>query len=349
MNSTAIEVSVVIPVWNEARHLQQTLKTIVGFIRQSTSFFELIVVDDGSTDETWDELLAICAEIPQLEGIRLSRNFGKERALCAGLENARGQAVIIMDGDLQHPPELISRMIEYWRSNEVEIIECVKKTRGQESFSYRMSTKLFYGLLHNLTRYDLHGACDYKLLDRKVVEAWANMPERITFFRGMTAWLGFSRVQIEFDVPPRIDGKTNWELTTLVRLALHAVVTFTSWPLRFVTIMGLIFFVGAIILGIQTLYMKLAGIAVTGFTTVILLLLGMNSMIMLSIGILGEYIAAIYDEVKGRPRYIVSQKASDVRSNDNSRSLTSLTKGEKDERTESSSIRRYFGTKRVDF
>ncbi|MBX4264070.1 glycosyltransferase family 2 protein [Clostridium estertheticum] len=317
MSQEVIEVSVVIPVWNEAQHLHQTLKTIEKFIKQSTKSFELIIVDDGSTDETWVELMAVCFEIPQVEGIRLSRNFGKERALCAGLEHAKGQAVIIMDGDLQHPPELIPQMIEYWRSNIAKIVECVKKTRGKESFGYGMSAKLFYWLLQKLTRYDLHGASDYKLLDRQVVEAWAIMPERITFFRGMTAWLGFSRVQIEFDVAPRIEGTTSWKFTTLVRLALHAVVTFTSWPLSFVFIIGMMFFVGSVILGIQTLYMKLMGVAVTGFTTVILLLLSMNSMIMLGIGILGEYIAAIYDEVKGRPRYIVSQKTQNIRSDEN--------------------------------
>ncbi|MBU3101533.1 MULTISPECIES: glycosyltransferase family 2 protein [Clostridium] len=317
MNQAVIEVSVVIPVWNEAQHLQQTLKTIAGFIWQSTKSFELIIVDDGSTDETWAELMVVCSEIPQVEGIRLSRNFGKERALCAGLEHAQGQAVIIMDGDLQHPPELIPQMIDYWRSNTAKIIECVKKRRGKESFGYGMGAKLFYWLIQKLTRYDLHGASDYKLLDRQVVEAWAIMPERITFFRGMTAWLGFSRVQIEFDVAPRIEGTTSWKFTTLVRLALHAVVTFTSWPLSFVSIIGMMFFVGSVILGIQTLYMKLMGVAVTGFTTVILLLLSMNSMIMLGIGILGEYIAAIYDEVKGRPRYIVSQKTRNVRSDEN--------------------------------
>ncbi|MCB2354966.1 glycosyltransferase family 2 protein [Clostridium estertheticum] len=317
MNQAVIEVSVVIPVWNEAQHLHQTLKTIAGFIRKSTKSFELIIVDDGSTDETWAELMAVCFEIPQVEGIRLSRNFGKERALCAGLEHAKGQAVIIMDGDLQHPPELIPQMIDYWRSNTAKIVECVKKRRGKESLGYGMGAKLFYWLLQKLTRYDLHGASDYKLLDRQVVEAWVNMPERITFFRGMTAWLGFSRVQIEFDVAPRIEGTTSWKFTTLVRLALHAVVTFTSWPLSFVFIIGMMFFVGSVILGIQTLYMKLMGGAVTGFTTVILLLLSMNSMIMLGIGILGEYIAAIYDEVKGRPRYIVSQKTQNVRSDEN--------------------------------
>ncbi|AEG60753.1 glycosyltransferase family 2 protein [Desulforamulus ruminis] len=307
MNTPLIEISVVIPMKNEARHLHHTIKTIAGFIAQSTPSYELIVIDDGSEDETWKELLTLRFAIPQLEGIRLSRNFGKERAICSGLEHARGQAVIIMDGDLQHPPELISQMIDAWRSRSVKIVECVKRTRTKEPFSYKLGTRLFYGILHKFTRYDLHGASDFKLLDRQVVEAWLTLPERITFFRGMTAWLGFSRLQIEFDVPPRIEGRTQWQSAMLFKLALSAVVSFTSWPLRFVTFVGVFSFVGAIILGIQTLYMKLAGVASTGFTTVILLLLGMNSIIMLSLGIIGEYIAAIYDEVKSRPRYLISE------------------------------------------
>lgn len=309
MRAAKVEITVVIPVSNEARHIRRTLGIIAGFVRQATRSFELLAVDDGSTDETWQELAAARLEIPQLEGIRLSRNFGKEGALCAGLENARGQAIIVMDGDLQHPPRLIPEMIDRWRTEGFKIVECVKSSRMKESMGHWLGAKLFYGLLHLLTRYDFHGASDFKLLDRQVVEAWARLPERITFFRGMTAWLGFSRTQIEFSVDPRVEGKTGWSFTALVRLALQAVVAFTSWPLRLVTIIGLLFLAGAVILGIQTIYMKLAGNAVTGFTTVILLLLGMNSMIMLGIGILGEYIAAIYDEVKGRPRYIASYES----------------------------------------
>jgi glycosyltransferase involved in cell wall biosynthesis len=245
-----------------------------------------------------------------LEGIRLSRNFGKERALCAGLEQVRGQAVIIMDGDLQHPPELIPEMIYQWQAKGARIVEGVKKSRGEESKGYRFGTRLFYGLIRMLTKYDLSKASDFKLLDRQVVEYWVKMPERNTFFRGMTAWLGFPRVALEFDVAPRAEGQTSWRLAALVKLALNAVVSFTSWPLRLVTIGGVILLAIAVVLGIQTLYMKFAGMAVAGFSTVILLLLGMNSMIMLGIGIVGEYIAAIYDEVKGRPRYVVNQKVS---------------------------------------
>lgn len=310
MRSTSVEISVIVPVWNEAKHLRKSLRTIADYARQATDSFEMIVVDDGSTDDTWSEIITAFTEIPQLEGIRLSRNFGKERALCAGLEQARGQAVIIIDGDLQHPPELIPEMIYQWQVNGAKIVEGVKKSRGEESKSYWLGTRLFYGLIRLLTRYNLSQASDFKLLDRQVVECWVRMRERNTFFRGMIAWLGFPTVTLEFDVAPRAEGQTNWRLAALAKLALNAVVSFTSWPLRLVTIGGMILFAVAIVLAIQTLYMKLAGVAEAGFSTVILLLLGMNSMIMLSIGIVGEYIAAIYNEVKGRPRYVINQKVS---------------------------------------
>ncbi|MFD1677497.1 glycosyltransferase family 2 protein [Alicyclobacillus fodiniaquatilis] len=310
MSLGAVEISVVIPVMNEAQHIRNTLALIAAFVSQSSSSFEVIVIDDGSTDGTWDALCLAASDLPQVYGIRLSRNFGKERALCAGIEHAKGKAVLVMDADLQHPPELISKMIDQWRNDGVQVVEAVKRTRGRESLGYRVGTKMFYGLIHRLTRYDLNGASDFKLLDRKVVDAWLNMPERATFFRGMTAWLGFTKKELEFDVAPRTSGTSKWHFISLVRLALNAVVSFTSWPLRLVTLIGILFFLGAVILGIQTLYMKLSGSAVTGFTTVILLLLGMNSVIMLSIGILGEYIAAIYDEVKGRPRYVVRENTS---------------------------------------
>ncbi len=308
MNSKQIEISLVIPIKNEALHLRKTLSVIIGCVKMATPDFEVIVIDDGSNDSTWEEILAVKEEIPEIEGIRLSRNFGKERAICSGLEHAQGQAVIVMDGDLQHPPELIPQMVAAWRRGDAQVVECVKKGRPEEPASYRLAAKLFYRSLRKFANVDLRGASDYKLLDRQVVEAWSKLPERITFFRGMTAWLGFSRTQIEFEVAPRVAGETRWGTATLFRLALNAMVSFTSWPLRLITLIGIVSFMGAGVLGVQTLYMKAAGIAVTGFTTVILLLLSMNSMIMLAIGILGEYIAAIYDEVKGRPRYLIREK-----------------------------------------
>jgi polyisoprenyl-phosphate glycosyltransferase len=299
------KISLVIPVYNEGSHIVYSLKQIIKEIKKVTNNFEIIVVDDGSLDKTWMELLDNLFFLPNLFVIKLSRNFGKESALVAGLEQATGDAVIVMDADLQHPPSLIPEMINIWKNEDVGIIECIKRERGEESLRYRLSAKFFYWLLEKFTGYDLKGASDYKLLDKKVLNAWKKLPEKDTFFRGMTAWLGFKKIQFGFDVSPRIDGKPKWGFTNLVRLALNAVVSFSSLPLRFVSMVGILFFFAAFILGIHTLYQKINGNALTGFTTVILLQLIIGSVFMISLGIFGEYISAIYKEVKGRPRYII--------------------------------------------
>jgi glycosyltransferase involved in cell wall biosynthesis len=304
------ELSVVIPVYNESVHIADSLATIESYVREVTKNYEMIVIDDGSADDTWFKLTEAAKIIPNLYIIKLSRNFGKEYALCAGLENATGRAVIIMDADMQHPPSLIPQMVRTWREEKVGIVECVKRERGQESTRNRVGARLFYGLMKTLTGYNLRGASDFKLIDQQVVQAWTQMPEKSTFFRGMTAWLGFKRVQLEFDVSPRAGGDTKWCFVRLTRLALNVVVSFTSLPLRFVSIAGMVLFLASIIIGIQTLYHKFIGTAVTGFTTVILLQLIIGSVMMISIGIIGEYIAAIYNEVKGRPRYVIEETAT---------------------------------------
>jgi glycosyltransferase involved in cell wall biosynthesis len=303
------ELSVVIPVYNESVHIANSLATIESYVREVTESYEMIVVDDGSADDTWPRLTELAKIIPNLYVIKLSRNFGKEYALCAGLENATGRAVIIMDADMQHPPSLIPQMVQTWREEKVGIVECIKRERGQESTRNRLGASLFYGLMKTLTGYNLRGASDFKLIDQQVVQAWTQMPEKSTFFRGMTAWLGFKRVQLEFDVSPRAGGDSKWCFVGLTRLALNVVVSFTSLPLRFVSIAGIVLFLVSIIIGAQTLYHKLIGTAVTGFTTVILLQLIIGSVMMISIGIIGEYIAAIYNEVKGRPRYVIEKTA----------------------------------------
>ncbi|WHY76789.1 glycosyltransferase family 2 protein [Neobacillus sp. WH10] len=298
-------ITLVIPVYNEGSHIIHSLKVIENEIRNVTQKYEIIIVDDGSTDNTWMEISNHLNSLPNLFIIRLSRNFGKESALVAGLEHAAGEAVIIMDADLQHPPSLIPKMINIWKEDEVGIVECVKRERGKEKLRYRLGANFFYWILKRFTGYNLKGASDYKLLDKKVLEAWKKMPEKDTFFRGMTAWLGFKKIKCEFDVSPRIDGEPKWGFTKLIKLALNAVVSFSSLPLRFVSIVGLLFFIAAIFLGIQTLYQKINGNALTGFTTVILLQLIIGSVFMISLGVFGEYLSAIYKEVKGRPRYLI--------------------------------------------
>ena len=299
-------ISLVVPLYNEARLLRGFLSEVNGELAKTGCRYELVAVDDGSNDETWQILGEEASKVHQLRALRLSRNFGKELALCAGLEKARGDAVIVMDGDGQHPPMLLPEMVRLWRTSGADVVEAVKAKRGPESFSNRTGALLFYAVLNKLAGVNLKGVSDFKLMNRRVVEAWLQMQERNVFFRGMTAWLGFTRVQVPFEVPGRSAGRSGWSFPTRLKLALTGISAFSSLPLQFVTITGLLFFVFSILFGIYTLVLQLAGRSVSGFATVILLLLIIGSLLMLSLGIIGEYLARIYEEVKGRPRYVVA-------------------------------------------
>lgn len=300
-------VSVVIPLYREGAHLPVTMPEIMAVLRSLGVSYEVVLVDDGSPDDTWQAILRLRVLFPQVRGLRLSRNYGKEAALAAGLEQVRGSAVVVMDGDLQHPPGLIPQMLKCWRDG-AEVVEAVKQHRGQESVFSRIRAQLFYSIFTRLTGFDLRGASDYKLMDRRVLEAWCKMRERNVFFRGMSAWLGFRRVQIPFEVNERAGGRSNWSVLQLSRLALTAVASFSSAPLYLMILIGLSFAVFALMLGFQTLYLKLSGQALDGFTTVILLMLIMGSSVMLGLGLVGVYIARIYEEVKGRPRYVIAER-----------------------------------------
>ena len=301
--------SIVIPLYREGMHLVATLKETLASLDTLDMAYELILVDDGSPDNTWGVIADQSQRFPAIKGIRLSRNFGKEAALAAGLEQATGDAIVVMDGDLQHPPTLIHTMVQQWKDG-AEVVEAVKQHRGTESPYSKIRAKIFYAMFTRFAGYDLRGASDFKLMDRRVLDAWRRMGERNLFFRGMNAWLGFRRVQIPFDVPDRTGGESNWSVLQLGRLAMTAVTSFSSAPLQLITFTGAGFAVFAIVLGTQTLYQKIAGHAVDGFTTVILLLLVIGGAIMLGLGIIGTYIARIYEEVKGRPRYIVAERVN---------------------------------------
>jgi len=300
--------SIVIPAYQEEQGLKAALSRIAGIVDALDISYEMLVVDDGSSDRTWDVLTSLTRQLPTLRALRLSRNFGKEYALCAGLEAASGKAVLIMDADLQHPPDLIPDMVRLWREEGYEVVEGVKRNRGRESRISRWFAALFYWLMGKISGYRLEGASDYRLLDRKVVEAWKQMPERNVFFRGMSTWLGFRRTSIPFDVAERHAGESTWTRLKLLSLAITGLISFSSLPLRLVTLLGILFLAAAVLLGMQTLYMKVAGHAVSGFTTVILLQLMIGSVVMVSLGIIGEYIGRIYDEIKGRPRYVISER-----------------------------------------
>lgn len=301
-------ISVVIPVYNEGKELYSNVFTIQEALKQGVADAEIILVDDGSRDNTWEVMGKICSSAANVKALRLSRNFGKEAAISAGLEEAVGNACVIMDADLQHPPRLIPEMVRLWREEGFDVVDCCKEKHVRDTFLARVGAFLFYKAFKRLSGIDLKEACDFKLLDEKVVAAWKQMREYNTFFRGMAEWVGFNRTKICFTVPERSHGGTKWSFMRLYKLAVTAITSFSSMPLQIVTFMGMAFLFASLILGIQTLYMKFTGIAVDGFTTVILLLLITGSFIMISLGIIGTYIAKIYDEVKSRPRYIIREK-----------------------------------------
>lgn len=304
--------SVIIPFYNEMESIEKNIGIICEHLenlvsRKLLETYRLVLVNDGSTDGTWNLIKKFAMNNETVKAINLSRNFGKEAALCAGLEHAEGNASIIMDSDLQHPPELLEQMVDLWKNKGFEVIEAVKSNRGEESIFKKTGSEIFYNIFSKLTGIRLKNASDYRLLDEKAIAAWRNMPERLTFFRGMSSWIGFNRMEISFDVKERSGGSTKWSPFKLFKLATSAITSFSTMPLHLVTITGIIFLFASIVLGIQTLLKKLSGAALSGFTTVILLLLITGSMLMLSLGIIGTYIAKIYEEIKNRPRYLITE------------------------------------------
>ena len=299
--------SIVIPVFREGAQLSNFLAAVRSSLSQCNLLYELVLVDDGSPDDTWSVITAEAESYQAIRALRLSRNFGKESALCAGMEHARGDAVIVMDADGQHPPSLIPEMVRMWQSSASDIVEAVKRRRGRESLSSKLGALLFYFILNKLSGFHFKGASDFKLMNRKAVNAWLEMHERNVFFRGMTVWMGFNTVQIAFEVVPRSAGQSTWSVLNRVKLALVGITAFSSFPLHLVTFAGVIFLALSVLLGLETLYLKVTGQAVSGFATVILLELIIGSFLMISLGIIGEYLARIYEEVKGRPRYLVKE------------------------------------------
>ncbi|MEP6924660.1 MAG: glycosyltransferase family 2 protein [Pyrinomonadaceae bacterium] len=300
-------ISVVIPLYCEAGNVSSVLREVHDALVAADVSYEFVLIDDGSPDDTWLVISEEAKNYPALRAVRLSRNFGKESALCAGLEMARGDAVIVMDGDGQHPPSLLPEMMRLWRETGADIVEATKIKRGEETFFSKFSAGVFYLLWNKLSGFELTGASDFKLMNRKVVNAWMQMEEHNVFFRGMTAWLGFTRVQIPFEVGTRAGGQTGWSVFHLFRLALIGISAFSSIPLQLVTLAGIFFLAFSAVFSIYTLALWVAGRSVSGFATVILLLLYIGSLLMISLGIIGQYLARIYDEVKRRPRYVIGR------------------------------------------
>ncbi len=305
------KLSIVLPSYNEEQNIANTAKVLAEMLEKEKIEYELLFINDGSKDGTYEEINKASQANPHVKGACFSRNFGKEASIFAGLKMASGDAVVVMDCDLQHPPQTVLEMWKLWQDG-YEVVEGVKTSRGKESFAHKMSAGLFYKIMSALIKVDMNASSDFKLLDRKVVDVLAQLPEKNTFFRALSFWAGFKTTTVKYDVQERQFGESKWSVFSLMKYAVSNATSFSTLPLQLVTVMGTISIIFSVILAIQTLVNFLMGNAVEGFTTVILLILIVGGFIMLSLGIIGHYIARIYEEVKGRPKFIISQVTDNV-------------------------------------
>lgn len=302
------ELSIVLPMYNEGPAVASTITAILAAVSHEVSSLEIVCVDDGSTDLTLAQLQQLAATDPRIRIIELSRNFGKEGAMAAGIDHAAGRAVVIMDADLQHPPSVLPQMIRLWREG-FEVVDAAKRQRAAESFLYRTFAKLFNALMAEAASIQFRGASDFKLLDRRVVETLRHLPERERFFRGLVAWLGFRTAVVDFDVGDRIAGETKWSLTQLVRYSLRNLLAFSSLPLRLIALAGLGSLIFSVLFSFWALYRYVRGDALSGFTTVILLQLILGGLLMAGMGTIALYISAMFRELKRRPTYVAVERS----------------------------------------
>lgn len=302
--------TVIIPAYNEEKMIHITAETISHILEKERIPYELLFVDDGSKDATWSQIRLASKENFQVRGVSFSRNFGKESAMFAGLAQARGACCVVIDCDLQHPPEKIVEMYHLWEQG-YEVVEGIKIDRGREHFVHTIGAKLFYHIISKTSHIDMEKASDFKLLDRKAVNVLLTMNEKNVFFRALSSWIGFKTTTVEFCTGERRAGESKWSGLALAKYAVSNITSFSAAPMQLVTLLGCITLIISLVLGINSFYQKMAGIAQDGFTTVIMIQLFVGSVIMISLGIIGYYIAKIYDEIKGRPQYIISEKCGD--------------------------------------
>jgi glycosyltransferase involved in cell wall biosynthesis len=299
-------ISAVVPMHDEEAGAAVFLASLRDALRALTDRFEIVVVDDGSRDRTREVVLAAPADC-RVHYLELSRNFGKEAALTAGLAEARGEVVVLLDGDGQHPVETIATMLQRWREGW-DVAYGVRSDRGGESLRKRTGAGLFYRLLAWGAHVEIpDGAGDFRLLDRRVVEALRRLPERDRFMKGLYAWVGFRSVAVPYDVRPRLAGASRFGPLALTRLALSGLTSFTTLPLRMVSALGFLVSTAATFYGVWVIIEELVyDISVPGYPTIVTSIMFFAGVQLLSVGIIGEYLGRVYDEVKRRPVYLVS-------------------------------------------
>ncbi len=296
--------SIIIPAYNEEKCIKIAYSKISALLEANNIEGEFIFVDDGSRDDTYKMITELAAENKNVTGLHFSRNFGKESAISAGLASSAGDCAVVIDADLQHPPEKIIEMYRLWEEG-YEIVEGLKNERGNEGKLKRLSAKMFYSVISRMAGFDMSNSSDFKLLDRKVIDVINKMPER-GFFRAISYWVGYNKGSVYYDVAERVGGESKWSTKGLIKYALSNITSYSTAPMQIVTFLGFVMLFISVVFGVWALIDKIIGRALEGMTTVIIITIFIGSIIMISLGIIGYYIARIYEEIKGRPKYIIS-------------------------------------------
>lgn len=303
------KVSIVVPVLNEERSVAALASRLIKSLEPLGNPFEVIVVDDGSTDGTLAALRKLNAQDTRFRAVSLSRNFGKEIAVAAGLEHATGAGVVIMDGDLQHPPETIARFIELWDQG-YDVVYAQRTDRSDNTAFEKWSARSFYRLFHFLSGTELpDGAGDFRLLDRRVVDVFNGLGERARFNKGLFAWVGFRSIGIPYEVATRTHGASRWRFRRLLKFAIDGIASFTTVPLKVWSYVGILVSLAALLYASVFLVKTLIwGVDVPGFPSLLISVLLLGGIQLISLGVIGEYLGRVYEEVKGRPLYIVAEQ-----------------------------------------
>jgi glycosyltransferase involved in cell wall biosynthesis len=303
-----IEVSVVIPAFNEHENIRPMYERLVSILTDGVDGFEIVYVDDGSQDQTWQAISDLAVEDERVRGVKFARNFGHQAALTAGVDAARGQAVVIIDADLQDPPELILEMVEKWHEG-FEVVYAQREAREGESWFKKATAALYYRILKGISSIEIPvDTGDFRLMGPRAIEAFRALPERNRFIRGLVSWIGFSQTAVFYKRQVRHAGETKYPFRKMLRFAFDGITSFSFFPLRLATWLGFAVSVFAFLYIIVVIVLKVLGINYSGYTSMMATILFLGGVQLLMIGVLGEYLARIFDEVKMRPLYLVGDR-----------------------------------------
>ncbi|MGE5236720.1 MAG: glycosyltransferase family 2 protein [Acidobacteriota bacterium] len=301
----AIELSVVVPVFNEEANIPELHRRLSAVLERAVDSYEIVFVDDGSRDRSWSLITDLARQDPHVRGLSFSRNFGHQMAFSAGLDHARGQAVVIMDADLQDPPEVIPELLARWRAGS-EVVYAVRTSREGETAFKRATAALFYRLMQRITQVPIPvDTGDFRLMGPRALAAFRRLPERHRFTRGLVAWLGFRQTGVPYARAARRAGATGYPLRKMLRFAVDGITSFSHVPLQLATWLGFLVSLLAFAYIVVVVALKVIGISWPGYTSLMAAILFLGGVQLVMIGLLGEYLGRVYDEVKRRPLYLV--------------------------------------------